>query len=720
MAKRTIEVLWVLVLLLVASFGVTLSWVMLACCAYVVALAGIIVVCCSGYGKSLSKMPGVLLFVAVFYFGLRMMTSEVWDLAKEDAMLMGMGVIVYLVSRRIIISHTWILVLSLTVLVNVIYFVAQLQGVNWPVPMSFVSARASMTQNYGLFQDYGALGNSLAISGWLLICFAFWSRESRKLLRVMTGALGGISLVVMALSGSRSAILASLCGGIIVMIIGWNYAEGYLPSIREKIRRSITVSLLIGSAGLGVLGYQTFVERSTGGDIMPQKNVRLGYWGMAVDQGLENPVFGSGSRSFSYECFRHWSSSMSTMEANPEFVHNEYLQTWTDYGLVGLLLIIVLILSHLFVGLYYLLNNKPTCRQAWVIIAGIVGLIAIIVHSSTDFPQRLPWNMCLAALCLSWCCPTDDTEIKINHLNTKGRRRLVPPILLMLTVLWFAGHEVWAGWPLIRSKMVREDGAWSPEGKWPDVKQIELAAERSPDFRRYLHIGQIYHSNQDLKGGPALAIENYKKALNRNPYDVVAAIGLADLYKGGGRFDEAETIYQNIEQYASSRDWWLEYYLAWAQCKFAIAYELLSEGNPEKADQQLSDAIVLLERGTSKSVERMELIKLSYLSRLGIAVSLKKYDEVETLWEELTSSVPAWELNDRPQGLRGAVGDLYLTAAVTEWECRKPELAKKLFERSKYYYSQDRKVRRIEDKIIHDEKLQYIDTQLKILERAGF
>jgi len=108
-----------------------------------------------------------------------------------------------------------------------------------------------------------------------------------------------------------------------------------------KIRSRFRLGTLIAS-GLGVVMFivaavwvfQSRAIKAEGVEVVFDSDVRLGYWSMAVEQFVEHPIFGAGSRSYSYECFRYWSPNLDTGEANPEFAHNEYLQLLADYGIV--------------------------------------------------------------------------------------------------------------------------------------------------------------------------------------------------------------------------------------------------------------------------------------------------------------------------------------------------------------------------------------------------
>ena len=64
---------------------------------------------------------------------------------------------------------------------------------------------------------------------------------------------------------------------------------------------------------------------------------------MAVDQFLDAPLVGSGSMSYSYLCYQNWGDLTASSANDHVWVHNEFLQVMADYGMIGLLLVVCLL-----------------------------------------------------------------------------------------------------------------------------------------------------------------------------------------------------------------------------------------------------------------------------------------------------------------------------------------------------------------------------------------
>ena len=70
-------------------------------------------------------------------------------------------------------------------------------------------------------------------------------------------------------------------------------------------------------------------------DGLLDNTIRLYLIGIAVSCFGLHPLLGGGSRSYSWECFRFWdTNAMGAGGRKPEHVHNELLQTATDYGAI--------------------------------------------------------------------------------------------------------------------------------------------------------------------------------------------------------------------------------------------------------------------------------------------------------------------------------------------------------------------------------------------------
>jgi len=140
------------------------------------------------------------------------------------------------------------------------------------------------------------------------------------------------------------------------------------------------------------------------------------------------PWFGSGIGTFKYNSLRYQAKFLDQGENRSlypygiaEKVHNEYLQIWTELGIIGLLIFIWLIFTYFNCGLKTLKRSKNNiCRQG--IIIGLMGsVIAFLVDSLFWFPLHHSFTSFLFWLYLSLLVVIGlkDEIIDIGKFNKK-------------------------------------------------------------------------------------------------------------------------------------------------------------------------------------------------------------------------------------------------------------------------------------------------------------
>ena len=744
------NLLWIIALILVSFYGLTLSYSLLSVSAVCVAVAGFsIAVSCYKEGANLRRLDFLMAF-AIAYFIWRIFTSPVWDLAKEDLMLLASGLITYLFFRlggRSGLARTAIVVLSVSVVANGIAYLVQQSGGNAYLPLYLVDSASAQTPSFGLFQDYGALGNAMAVIGMVLCSFGVAARSAGVKTRSLVGVLGALALALALFSGSRSAALSVVVAGVLMVVVLWLRAAALEPSARKRLQVMIFVGACCAGGVVTVFALKTFVERDgkvlqTG--VATEQNVRQGYWGMALDQSAEVPILGSGARAYSYKSNTYWQGAMGSRDASPEFVHNEYLQVLGEYGCVGLLLLMILLGVHWFLALKSLLLEDSSFEENWMCLAGLLGLTVVMVHSFTDFALRLPFNMMLAAICLGWCTSLRRKRDKCGEfrvqcsglgdgageVETKERRggrikdKGLAVVLLLFSagVAVFAGKEVWAASPLLLEKQAREGRAWSPERHEGFLEAYELADERSPDFRRSQRIGQVYHLAYEKGDETAFvkAEKFYMESLMRHPYNPVTLLNLANLYRDAEMYTKAEIYYDRAEPYVAARDWHFKYYIHRARLEIGKGERAYTDGEFDIAEQHLVEAAEMVMLGNSEFKPRVNLLRDCHVARVRIAVEIGNYDEAASLWKKARKQVPSRILNQKGAMAYHALGGAYFAAAVVEWKSRNPELAKVLFQKTQKFYNQDKGIRKQQEDELRDENLAFALKALKILEEGGF
>ena len=615
-----------------------------------------------------------LALVTVFYFALRAYWSPVYDLGIEDLMLILAAGLLYLVvghnvrgkgGIKLRESIAWVIIFIL--LLHVGSCLLQLNGgEGFSLSMYFAgSSRATPTHITGMYSYYGSFANYVVIAGFLCLSLGVWGRYGYGL-RISITLFGMLALGLALWSQSRSAAL-SLCVALVVFIVLLSISlENQGASVKTWMRRilvslGILVCTLVVFGVLWVFGQRGMESLGTIFD----SGIRIPLWAMAAEQWADNVFLGAGSRSFSYECFTYWSEGLNSGELNPEFVHNEYLQLLTDYGLIGFMLMMTLLFSHLVLGLrqVWRLSDKVGengiqrgSNAMALAIAGSCGIVAMAVHICFDYPTHLLPNLLLMVCCAVWILPlplqnhTDSGNELAVKLSGSSACRFMAIMLSILGVgaIGIGGQQLWAGLPLIKNKIAKETGAWKPDkvdhAVW--IPAFEESLARAPQWRRYERLGTLHYTGamraaslEDKERLMNLAIDSYLASLERNPYNLVAKINLAYLYVEQKQWFKADGLYTEMSEFARARERRFRVHKKWGDMHLRWASDLMEKQAANEVEIHFAEAKRLYKASYDYALYydidewlmQYTRLLLGYANFLGHE---NRYDEAQTLYDE--------------------------------------------------------------------------------------
>lgn len=303
------------------------------------------------------------------------------------------------------------------------------------------------------------------------------------------------------LTRSRGGILSLLLGAALL----WVLVFRYLPF---KILVSPPLALL---AAFLLAGWQ---PDSTGGNLIAARfetltdlrgasPERLFIWQRSWELLQQAPVRGIGIGQYStvWPLYRHPEDSSAGF-----FVHNDYLQTWIEAGLPGLLLFLgVLAVSAWGVVRAWRRRDLPT--RARLEIGGLAaGAVAIAVHSLVQYnfyviPILILYGLLLARLQELAAAPRRLKTWKLSlarHFTPRGFRLVVLAVALLpigyFTSVWASAHALANGYTLAREVSYADaDLAFERSHRfWPDsdiplvsradLYRLALAGTRSEDI----------------------------------------------------------------------------------------------------------------------------------------------------------------------------------------------------------------------------------------------
>src|SRR5262249_38674841 len=128
------------------------------------------------------------------------------------------------------------------------------------------------------------------------------------------------------------------------------------------------------------------------GDAEQEGFDRTPAWRQTVDLIRDYPVSGSGLGTYESAFLKYKHSAVNHVQ---DYAHNDYLQFFSELGLVGFILLAIPCLSVCSRLLNSLHSLDPRVR--WLSLACTTSLLAISLHSFVDFNLYVPANMLTVA-----------------------------------------------------------------------------------------------------------------------------------------------------------------------------------------------------------------------------------------------------------------------------------------------------------------------------------
>ncbi|MDB0056471.1 O-antigen ligase family protein [Akkermansiaceae bacterium] len=445
----------------------------------------------------------------------------------------------------------------------------------------------------GLFSHYNLFAAFANVSVVMLLAVVFFTRIGMGWKGVyITTILLLVSSVW--LSGSRGGWLGLTGGlGALALACWWSLSSTRNP--RASLVGIITVvGLVIGlSTAWAVISYKTS-ERFDGRESVGiDGDVRTTFQGVAFDLFLESPLIGEGSRAFSYRVIEDWDSDrLFNYTKDPEFVHNEILESLSSYGLVGVLFILLGLGIH---GAKAAISVASTPQdlsgqlELALKLGSFGGVVALLLQSYFSFLMHIPALVGFMALLVGIQARGERKFIE------KGISAWVRNLLLLLVSLLvcFAGYRSISSDLWVRKADELAAQRVGQDAKLQAIEALWNAGEALRTPKHYELAGQaamLYSLNAMQAGDSAradqfsiVAIDSFEKALLLNPFSQVANCGIPRALDSQKKYDKAEKFHQIAIKGYSVREPYLAPNLHGARSSFYRAYDLLAKGELDQA-----------------------------------------------------------------------------------------------------------------------------------------
>ncbi len=355
-------------------------------------------------------------------------------------------------------------------------------------------------------------------------------------LRLFAGYAALISLPALYLTESRSGMIGLMLGAVSMVVA---------VSIRKGAIKFLLVLLVapLLAAGIGWAAWrvspmlQERVAQALEGD------VRLVIWKDSLPIAMESPVVGSGLGSYRW-MYPHFRNHL-TANADPEFVHNDYLHYWSEFGAVGLFLIALVVGAIIRRALQVIRDNGDSGDV--YMMGGMLGMMAgSFAHAFFDFNFHIFANTHVFIFIISaMLCALSDYRYETVASVTPPWCRWMG---IALAVLLAIGSVVY-GRALVSYGYVLAAESRVGKLQWDEAQVFyEKAMTWAPrSWRAHIGYAHLLRSrsfwvrDRELKSRWLdLSRRHYERSMAMNPWEADALYGLSGVFKMSG--DQAKAL----------------------------------------------------------------------------------------------------------------------------------------------------------------------------------
>ena len=357
-----------------------------------------------------------------------------------------------------------------------------------------------------------------------------------------------MAIVGIAVSLSRGGWGATLAGLLALALWGdWRQRR-----IWVRFAAVVAVVVVLGFAAwkLAPARIITSFTGKTGTEIGlrdPTFNIRTRLWTGTLPLIREQPLIGHGIGSWQwlYPKYKH-----PTVVSHTEYTHNDYLNLASDYGLVGVVLVLCV-----FAGFFWQAARTSDPRipseEGSFVVGSVAGVVAILFHAIFDFNSHIPANSLLLAVILGCTAAIEDPDRRFARvpLANWARYSLGLAVLLLCGVLgWSFGRtalgarytQLGADAKFIGNLDVARDlfrKAISFDPRWAKPYAQLADSFRTPaEFR----LGEAKKSEREAMARQA--VEFFEKSLKLNPFNTIVLLKAARAYELAGDDDQSRQM----------------------------------------------------------------------------------------------------------------------------------------------------------------------------------
>jgi O-antigen ligase len=536
---------------------------------------------------------GWCVVAAMAFAAWRMNASPVVDLARRDALLLAAGGGVFAwVACFASTAHRrgWLNGVMAIALAGVAIGIYQAAG--HPEFTPIFRGRGSALYAAGFYSHYNHFANFMLAVGFLAAGRVLHVGETRRT-RWIAAGVAAACLTGVVISQSRGAFIG-LGAGLLVLSGGWllDFKRRGSERFRTFLLAGVVLAPLLAASWWFAANH--FLEgRKSRQDstLLSNPDERSHYFSFGLEQALDHPVAGAGSRSYSYEYFRYWKNSdLWRTNSDIQFAHNEFLQTAADYGFIGLGLLTIALMAVCAKGVVSLAmepekGGEPNSGE---LMGALAAIAAMLTQSMFSFVFHMtPDAMMLGAALGMICAHRGPFAPRRTGVTSSGWRRWSGGTLfalLGLAALALSARDAAAWWVIGRPKALTD--AASAEERYAVWKK---AAKLRPDYRfeSEASAAAVDLASRVEPGSrefwAKIALADAEAALARHPKDLQLRLRIALMLDGFSRFAEAEEYFRELVPALDLKGSLLRIRFRYGSHCYRRAYALWRSRKPEEA-----------------------------------------------------------------------------------------------------------------------------------------
>jgi O-antigen ligase len=504
-------------------------------------------------GKIVSSFSGIMaiLSIVILYFILRSISSRKFH------------------------QYIW-LGIAVSMALNALFTILQQFDM---FPLMAGSGRADASDRLvpaGFIGEVNRGGFLFALTLIILLYFLFSGRKQKTGSRIFVLSLAVFILSGLVFTRTMTSILG-LSACLLLWIIFHNWFLVQKQQVPLKKVMLFWLIVVIGLSGITALSYRAGVaERVQGltkmverGDWVHVTSGRTPMFFLTWEMIKKSPIVGNGLNSFPIDFFKFKTEteigkSVRMMPQPGAFkeVHNEYLQTWLELGIVGLILLLLVFILPFYYGIRFMFRAIPNEDIYWIAML-LLGLIFSGITCLAFFPLHLAVTapyICLVVAGLASFSGESPASTEKGTLSLTGFRGA--PWLGYGAAFIIVIFSIWAGYSGINTWRVNKEVGMAsyiltrsmseplePRQKMLIIKealfQLEELGRKNPQMPE---IHNLKGTAFLLMGRFEESVKSFREAITLSPAPE-AYVNLATAYLALGKNSDAMACLETARAY---------------------------------------------------------------------------------------------------------------------------------------------------------------------------